>query len=49
MFQPVRQVSVNFADNEKQSNKTFNDKEFDGSLYNDIISKKQNIKIKRHL
>ena len=24
MFQPVRQVSVNFADNEKQSNKTFN-------------------------
>ena len=24
-------------------------KEFDGSLYNDIISKKQNIKIKRHL
>ena len=24
MFRPVRQVSVNFADNEKQSNKTFN-------------------------
>ena len=24
-------------------------KEFDGSLYNDIISKKQNIRIKRHL
>ena len=24
-------------------------KEFDGSLYNDTISKKQNIRIKRHL